>query len=237
MKKKFNRNIIDSFNHAVSGIILSIKTERNMLIHYIGAILVLFASLFFDFSRMEFLILLFAVTLVIVMELMNTAIEKTVDMITVEYHPLARLVKDIAAGAVLISAMNAFLVGYLLFFDRLNTLSGLIIFKIRSSSIHLTFVSLILVVLLTIGLKARFYRGHGTHFQGGTVSGHSAVSFCIATIVAVLSENMLVITMTFALALLVGESRIEGRIHTLSEVILGAILGTIVGILIFQIIG
>lgn len=231
------RSIIDSFNYAVSGIILSIKTERNMLIHYMAAILVLFASLFFDFSRMEFLILLFAVTLVIVLELINTAIEKTVDMITTDYHPLARLVKDIAAGAVLIASINALLVGYLLFFDRLNSLSGLIIFKIRSSSVHLTFVSLILVILLTIGLKARFYRGHGTHFQGGTVSGHSAVAFCTATIVAFLSENMLVITMTFALALLVGESRIEGRIHSPIEVVLGAILGTLVGVLIFQIIG
>lgn len=231
------RSIIDSFNFAVSGIIMSIKTERNMLIHYIVAILVLFASLFFDFSRIEFLILLFATTLVIVLELINTAIEKTVDMITKEYHPLARLVKDIAAGAVLISAINAFLVAYLLFFDRFSSISEIIIFKIRNSSVHLTFVSLILVVLLTIGIKARFYRGRGTHFQGGIVSGHSAISFCVATIVAFLSENILVITMTFGLALLVGESRIEGRIHTFSEVILGGILGIIVGILIFQIIG
>ena len=172
------RSIIDSFNYAVSGIIVSIKTERNMLIHYAAAIIVLVTSMFFNFSRVEFLLLLFAVTLVIVLELMNTAIEKTIDLITTEYHPLAKLVKDIAAGAVLIAAINAFIVGYLLFFDRLSELSGIIIFKIRGSSIHLTFVSLILVILLTIGLKAKFYRGHGTHFQGGTVSGHSAVSFC-----------------------------------------------------------
>lgn len=231
------RSIIDSFNYAVSGIILSIKTERNMLIHYIVAIVVLFSSLFFEFSRIEFLILLFATTLVIVLELINTAIEKTIDMITTEYHPLAKLAKDISAGAVLIAALNAMLVGYLLFFDKLNDLTGEIIFKIRSSSVHLTFVSLILVVLLTIGIKARFYRGRGTHFQGGIVSGHSAVAFCIATIVAVLSENILVITMTFFLALLVGESRVEGKIHSLSEVLLGGILGMLVGILIFQIIG
>ncbi len=231
------RSIIDSFNYAVSGIILSVKTERNMLIHYIVAILVLITSLFFDFTRTEFLILLFATSLVLVLELINTAIEKTIDMITTEYHPLARLAKDIAAGAVLISAANAFIVGYLLFFDRLTSFTEIVIFKIRSSSIHLTFVSLILVVLLTIGIKARFYRGRGTHFQGGIVSGHSAVSFCTATIVSFLSENILVITMTFGLALLVGESRVEGRIHSLSEVVLGSILGTIVGILIFQIIG
>lgn len=229
------RSIIDSFNYAVSGIILSIKTERNMLIHYIVAIIVLFSSLFFEFTRIEFLILLFATTLVIVLELINTAIEKTIDMVTTEYHPLAKLAKDISAGAVLIAALNAMLVGYLLFFDKLNDLTGLIIFKIRSSSVHLTFVSLILVVLLTIGIKARFYRGRGTHFQGGIVSGHSAISFCIATIVAILSKNILVSTMTFFLALLVAESRVEGKIHSLSEVILGGMLGIIVGILIFQI--
>ena len=229
------RSIIDSFNYAVSGIILSIKTERNMLIHYIVAIIVLFSSLFFEFTRIEFLILLFATTLVIVLELINTAIEKTIDMVTTEYHPLAKLAKDISAGAVLIAALNAMLVGYLLFFDKLNDLTGLIIFKIRSSSVHLTFVSLILVVLLTIGIKARFYRGRGTHFQGGIVSGHSAISFCIATIVAILSKNILVSTMTFFFSLLVAESRVEGKIHSLSEVRLGGMLGIIVGILIFQI--
>ncbi|NLY46196.1 MAG: phosphatase PAP2 family protein [Tissierella sp.] len=231
------RSIIDSFNYAVSGIILSIKTEKNMLIHYIIAVLVLGLSLFFNFTRVEFLVLLFAISLVLTLEMINTAIEKTVDMITKEYHPYARIAKDISAGAVLIAAVNSLIVGYLLFFDRLNHISEVLLFKIKRSPIHLTFISLLLVILLTIGLKAKYYRGRGTHFQGGTVSGHSAIAFCIASIIAFLVENILVITLAFGLALLVAESRVEGKIHTFIEVVLGAVLGIIIAILAFQIIG
>ena len=169
--------------------------------------------------------------------MVNTALERVIDLITEDYHPLARLVKDVAAGAVLIAAINSIVVGYLLFFDRLSSYTDLLLFKIRRSDIHLTFVALLFVILLTIGLKAKFYRGRGTHFQGGTVSGHAAVSFCIATIIAFLAQNMLVTTLTYGLAILVGESRIEGKIHTFLEVLLGAVLGILVGVLVFQIIG
>ena len=168
--------------------------------------------------------------------MINTAIEKTIDMITKDYHPLARIVKDIAAGAVLIAAVNALIVGYLLFFDRLSAFSEIIFMKIRRSPIHLTFISLLLVILFTIGLKAKYYRGRGTHFQGGTVSGHSAIAFCIATIISFLVENILVVTLAYGLAFLVGESRVEGKIHTAIEVTLGAVLGILVAILAFQII-
>lgn len=232
-----NRSLIERFNHAVSGIIIAVKTEKNLRIHYIIALFVLGLSLFFDFSRGEFLLLLFAISLVVVAEMINTALERVVDLITRDYHPLARLVKDVAAGAVLISAVNAIIVGYLLFFDRLSYVGNFVLFKIRNSDIHLTFVSLIIVVLLTIGLKAKFYRGRGTHFQGGVVSGHSAIAFCMATIISFIAENILITTMTYGLAALVAESRIEGRIHTFIEVILGAVLGIIIGILVFQVIG
>jgi diacylglycerol kinase (ATP) len=231
------RNIIDSFNYAVSGIITAIKTEKSMRLHYIIAVVVLLCSLFFDFNRTEFLLLLFAVSLVVITEMINTAIERTIDLITKEFHPLARLVKDVAAGAVLIAAINSLIVGYLLFFERLSIFSELIIFKIKRSDIHLTFVALILVTLLTIGLKARYSKGKGTHFQGGAVSGHSAIAFCIATIITFQVENMLVTTMAYLLALLVAESRVEGQIHSLSEVIIGGIMGTLVGFIVFRLIG
>lgn len=100
------RSIIDSFNYAVSGIIIALKTEKNMRIHYGIALGVIIISLFFDFSRTEFLLLLFAISLVVVAEMINTAIERVIDLITEDYHPLARVVKDVAAGAVLIAAIS-----------------------------------------------------------------------------------------------------------------------------------
>ncbi len=234
---KERRTLIESFNYAVTGILSAIKEEKNMKIHYFIALFVIIGSMFFDFTRIELLILLFAITLVFVAEMFNTAIEKTVDLITDEFHPLAKLAKDIAAGAVLIAAINSLIVGYLLFFDRINNVTEIVLFKIKKSPIHLTFIALLLVVILTIGLKAIFYRGRGTHFQGGTVSGHSAISFCVATIIAFLGENALIGTLSYSLAILVGESRIEGKIHTLFEVVMGALLGIIVGVLVFQIVG
>lgn len=230
------KKFIDSFNNAVTGILTAIKTELNLRSHFIIAILVVFLSLFFNFTRMEFLMLLFAITLVLIAEMFNTVAEKLVDMITKEYHPLARIIKDVSAGAVLISALNAVVVGYLLFFDRVNPFASWIIFKIGNSPIHLTFIALVLVVLLTIAFKGIFFRGRGTHFQGGTVSGHSALAFCISTIITLQSLNFLLATLAFALAILVAESRVEGKIHTVFEVIMGSLLGIVIGVLVFQVL-
>lgn len=230
------KRFIDSFNNAVTGILTAIKTESNLRTHFIIAIIVVLLSLFFNFTRMEFLILIFAITTVLITEMLNTVAEKLVDMITKDYHPLARIIKDISAGAVLMAALNAIVVGYLLFFDRLNPFSSWIIFKIGNSPIHLTFIALVLVVLLTIAFKGIFFRGRGTHFQGGTVSGHSAIAFCVATIISFISRNFLLATLGFFLAFLVAESRVEGKIHSIFEVIMGALLGSIVGVLVFQLL-
>ncbi len=231
MKKN---SIIESFNYAVTGIITALKSEKHMRAHYFIAIGVIFASLFFDFSKLEFLILLFSVSLVLVAEMLNTALEKAIDMITKDYHPLARIAKDVAAGAVLIASMNSLVVAYLLFFERLNQTADILIVKIRRSPIHLTFVAIFIVVFLVIGFKAKFHKGRGTHFQGGAVSGHAAISFCIATIITFIANNMLVTTLSFLLAVLVAESRIEGKIHSISEAVFGSILGILIGVLVFQ---
>lgn len=225
---------IRSFNHAVQGIISSMQTERNMKFHYLAAIGIIFISLFFNLSRLEFILLLFSVTLVITLELINTAIERTVDLITQTYHPIAKLVKDISAGAVLIAAINVAIVGYLLFFDRIISFTDMALVKVKNSSPHLTFVTILLVLILTVGLKLLGRKGSGgTYFQGGAVSGHAALAFCMAASITFISMDGFVAALSFGLAFLVAESRIEGGIHTPQEAVLGALLGIAIAILIF----
>ncbi|KPU27949.1 diacylglycerol kinase [Caloranaerobacter sp. TR13] len=229
------RRLIDSFNYAVSGIIYTLKTQRNMKIHFIAAFLVLFLSLFFNFSRTELLLLIFAISLVIIAEMINTSIEKTIDLITDDYHPLAEIAKNVAAGAVLISAINSVVVAYLLLFDRVNPYTSLIIVKIKNSPIHLTFISIFLVLIITIYVKT--LTNTGTPFKGGLVSGHAAVAFATATAITFIGENTLVTTLSFLIAFLVGQSRIEGEIHSTFQVFFGALLGILLTVLVFQFIG
>ncbi|WIV10696.1 diacylglycerol kinase [Proteiniborus sp. MB09-C3] len=229
------RKLIDSFNYAVSGIIYTLKTQRNMRIHYAAAILVLFLSLFLNFTRIELLLLFFTISLVIIAEMINTAIEKTIDMYTKDYHPLAEIAKNVAAGSVLIAAINAIIVAYLLFFDRINPLAEKMIFKIGNSNIHMTFISIILVIILTIVIKAK--TNTGTPFKGGTISGHSSIAFSAATAILFISKNFFLGSLGFLIAFLVAESRIENKIHTFIEVFAGALLGILITVLIFKFIG
>ncbi|NLY44282.1 MAG: diacylglycerol kinase [Clostridiaceae bacterium] len=115
-----SRNIFYSFKYAISGIIYAFRTQRNLKIHFLAAAGVLLVSPFFHFSKVELLLLSFTITLVIVCELFNTAIEIVVDMVAKKYHPLAKIAKDVAAGAVLVSAINALVVAYFLFISRME---------------------------------------------------------------------------------------------------------------------
>lgn len=229
------RKLIDSFNYAVSGIVYALKTQRNMRIHFIIAFITLTLSLFMNFSRLEFLILFFTISLVIIAEMINTSIEKTIDMFTTEYHLLAEIAKNVAAGAVLVSAVNALIVAYLLFFDRINPFTRTVIIKIKNSPIHLTFISILIVILITIAVKTK--TEIGTPLKGGLISGHAAIAFATATAITFMSKNTLIATLSFLIALLVGQSRIEGKIHTTIEVLVGALLGILITVLIFQVAG
>lgn len=226
------RKFTDSFNYAIEGIIYAIKTQRNMKFHMIIAIIVLLLSLFFDFTKIEMLILFITITLVIVLEMINTAIEATIDVLANYYHPLAKIAKNVAAGAVLIGAVNAVFVGYLLFFDKLKPMTQTVILKIKQSDTTVVFICLILIIMVTIIVKAIY--GEGTPLKGGMPSGHSALAFGAATAISLITSDPLIITLSFFLALMVAQSRVEARIHTLYETIIGSIFGILITILIFR---
>jgi diacylglycerol kinase (ATP) len=228
--KKFT----ESFNHAIEGVIYTVRTQRNMKIHLVVAIIVLFFSLFFNLSKIEMVILLIKITSVIVLELINTAIEATIDVLANYYHPLAKIAKNVSAGAVLVAASNAIVVGYLLFFDKLKPITNNVLFKIKQSDTTVVFICLILVVIVTIIVKALY--GEGTPLRGGMPSGHSALAFGTATAISFLTADMLVITLCFFLAFMVAQSRVESKIHTFYEVFVGTVLGILITVLIFKLL-
>lgn len=228
------RKLIDSFNYAIDGIIYTIKTQRNMRIHFTMATMVLFSSLFFDLTKIEVLLVFFTIALVIIAEMINTAIESAIDLITNEYHELAKIAKNVAAGAVLIAALNSIVVAYIIFFDEFNFVTNIVLHKVRKMPLHVTFISLIIVIIIVISIKA--YTKEGTPLRGGMPSGHTAIGFSIATSVAFISENTLVTTLCFFMSVLVAQSRIEARIHNSYQVIMGAILGMFITVFIFQMI-
>jgi diacylglycerol kinase (ATP) len=216
-----SKNPLDSFRHAVEGVVHTFRTQRNMRFHFFTVILVLATGLLYRLPRTEMLVLLFTAALVLVTEMFNTAVEAVVDMITQSYHPAAKFAKDVAAGAVLIASINAVVVGLILFFGSGRPQEV----RYRLQEPPMLYIFLTAVVLLSIVLAVWKILGEkGALLQGGVISVHSAVAFFLATTIIFLSSNVFAAVLAVLLALLVAQSRVEARFHTLQEVVIGAAL-------------
>lgn len=108
-----------AFRNAFAGIVYCIRYERNIKIQIAIAVLAGALAWWIDLDRYERAVLLLTIAGVLVAEVMNTVAEAIVDIISPEFHPLAKIAKDAAAGAVLISAVTSLLIGYLLFSSKL----------------------------------------------------------------------------------------------------------------------
>lgn len=114
-----------SFSYAFAGIFTCIRKERNMKIHCVCMLLVIIAGLILHLSVTEWCICLILFGLILSLELINTAIESVVDLVTEERMPLAKLAKDTAAGAVLISAIMSAIIGCIIFIPKVVSFLGL----------------------------------------------------------------------------------------------------------------
>jgi diacylglycerol kinase (ATP) len=228
-------SIIESFNYAIEGVIHVLRTQRNMRIHFGIAVAVLVIAVAAGVSRLELIALLLSITFVLVAEMINTAVEGTIDAATTSFDPMAKLAKDIAAGAVLIAAVNAVAVGYLVFAGKAADKSADVLDRLRDAPAQVTLIALVLTVLIVIATKA--WTGRGTPLRGGLPSGHAAIAFAAwvaATYIVGDSHRFVVSALTFIMALLVAQTRVESGIHSTLEVASGAAIGALVTLSVFQ---
>ena len=229
-----SKNPVHSFRYALNGILLGFKTQRHLRIHFVLAVLVLFAGFVWRLSRSELLVLVSAISLVILAELFNTALETVVDLVTSEYHPLAKVAKDVAAGAVLVAAVNAALVGVLLFLDVDQIQQRLRYPPVQPDAVQTFAVGMVMLMLLLVIWKVAGNKGR--FLQGGVVSGHSAIAFFMCTLILLVAQNPLVGFLAILMAFLVSQSRVETGVHTVREVLFGALLGILVPVILYRMI-
>ncbi len=103
-----------SFYYAIVGLVSVLKSERNMQIHFLAMLVVVSIGFWLNINRFEWALLIITIFMVLIAEAINTAVEKTVDLVTDTYHPLAKRAKNIAAGAVLLSAINAVIMAFII---------------------------------------------------------------------------------------------------------------------------
>jgi len=232
---RFFTNPLHGFKYAIEGVVHVLRTQRHMRFHFLTLLLVLIVSLVFQLSRTEVMVLLFTITLVLTAEMFNTAIEAVTDLVTQTYHPLAKFAKDIAAGAVLITTINALVIGFLLFLGGNREALG------EEIGLHTPDLATALVVtfilVATMITMWKVAGGKGKLWRGGIVSGHSALGFFLATTILFMSKKVMVGAMAFLLAVLVAQSRVEGGIHTLREVVTGALVATLVTCVAYYVLG
>jgi len=220
-----------SFNHAFNGIMYAARTQPNMRAHLVISLLVILAALLLRLERDYIVDVVILIALVLGMELINTAIESIVDLLTVTHHPLAKTAKDAAAGAVLIASIAAVVVGYLVFYQGIINGGQRVFQAVASVPSNIAFVVLATVAIVTIFAKA--WVGRGSALQGGAISGHSALAFAAATLLALVTQRPLAALLAYFIAFLVAQSRVEAKIHSTAEVLAGSVLGTVVALAVY----
>jgi diacylglycerol kinase (ATP) len=235
MKRK--PSIIESFNFAIEGVVHVLRTQRNLRIHFAAAVIVLVLAVLVGVSKIELIALLIAIAFVLVAEMINTAIEGAIDAATTSFDPMAKLAKDIAAGAVLIAAVTAVAVAYLVFAGKAADKSARVLDRIRDAPAEISLIALVLTVIIVIATKA--WTGRGTPLRGGLPSGHAAIAFAgwmAATYIVGESHRFVVSALTFMMAFLVAQTRVESGVHSALEVAYGGALGALVTLSVFQLL-
>ncbi len=225
------KNWFESLNCAIEGVIYAFKTQRHVRYHYAIAVGALLLSLVLKLPMVEFALFAVSVVILLFAEMINTAIEEAVNLIEARHHVLAKNAKDVSAGAVLISSIGVAIMGYMIFSKYLYEPMGIVLREARMFAVHIAVISLLLVLISVVVLKATIGKGQPLH--GGMPSGHAAIAFSLFTSVSLLTLEPMVVILSFIMAVMVSHSRLVGGIHTRLEIFAGSLLGFGLTLLIF----
>ena len=201
---------------------------------YIGlcGAVALMVSVFANSTRVEILLLCVAITLVVMAELFNRAIEALVDLVSPEVHPMARVAKDVAAAGVLVAIVCGLLIVAGVFtqaeaVDALRGLGG----RPAPHFLHVLLVGVLTVIVAA--LLAKLWQGHWNLARGGMISAHSALAFFCFVSVCFLTTDIVIWALALVPAVLVAQSRVESGIHNVREVLIGAAVALAAGWLLY----
>ena len=223
----------DAANNAINGILQAARTQRHLKFHLVAAFSVLLFCFALKVDKYEFAVITLVTLLVIMAEMLNSALEAAVDLATQEFRELARTAKDIAAGAVLICAVGALIIGYLILGPYV---AGILRGRYRvphHDAGNIAVLAVIMIMLAVILIKA--HSGTSYPLRGGFPSGHTALAFSLWVSLAHVSDSYWLIGLGLLGALLVGASRLRLKVHKGRDVLFGALLGTVVTLILFRV--
>ncbi|GAA3403805.1 diacylglycerol kinase family protein [Paenibacillus hodogayensis] len=225
---KFRR----SFRYAYEGLKYALSTQQNMQFHFLVAFIVLILALWLKLPKTEILFVLLSVTLVIVCELINTAVEKAVDLAMPERHPLAKIAKDVAAAAVLVSAVFAAIVGMVVFYEPIERLIRQAGTTESVLTPGLIWTLVALVALTVIVAQTRF--SERRHLLRPSLL--TAVSFALSTWIALLSGKALIALLGYGLSIQLTFVLFDKRGRRLPALAVGAFIGAAMTVLAYYLI-
>jgi len=215
-----------SLRYAYEGVQYALSTQANMKFHFAAAFIVLLAALLVRLSKTDILFLLLAVTLMIVTELINTAVEKAVDLAMPDRHPVAKIAKDVAAASVLVSAVFAVMVGMIVFYEPVDLL-----WRRAREQATLTpgtiWICLALVLLSVVVLTTRFRRSG----RPARPSLFTAVAFAAATLIALAARPTWSGLLAYLMAVLLAVVLYDKATRSFAALVLGALIGVSIALL------
>lgn len=230
------RAVYRPFPHAVRGVVQAFGAERHMRLHFLIIVLLIAVGLAVRLRPLEFVALAFACALVLIAEMFNSAIEAWIDEYSPGFNRRIKIIKDICAGAVLVAAANAVVIGALVFSGNPNVkriFYQALILRRPLADFQIALAGAVVLVLLLLAIKQRGQ--HGSLLHGGVISGHSALAWFLAGVIFALAGQATLQLAAVGLALLVSQSRVEAKVHSLREVALGAAVGVALAVVVFAV--